>query len=146
MRKSMLTRLGAISLLLVAFQANALTINGINYKQFTSGGSKCPNGDSVMVYNGAKYCKSYRANLSWTIPATRADGTALQASELAGYEVYWTRSSDSAKGTIKVGNGESAVAAFEAYTPDTYYFAISAIDNKGLKSTLSSVAQTALGN
>ncbi|MDB6063629.1 MAG: hypothetical protein JWM78_3732 [Verrucomicrobiaceae bacterium] len=145
MRNSLFNRVGAISLLLIAFQANAVTINGANYKQFTSGGSKCPNGESVLVYNGVKYCKSYVANLSWTIPSTRADGTVLKATDLAGYEVYWTRSIDSAKGTIKVGSGATAMAAFEAYTPDTYYFAVSAIDTKGLKSSLSVVAQTTLG-
>ncbi|MDB6063128.1 MAG: hypothetical protein JWM78_3231 [Verrucomicrobiaceae bacterium] len=145
MRKSMLTRLGALSLLLLAVQANAVTINGANYKQFTSGGSKCPDGSSVLIYNRAKYCKAYRANLSWSIPATRADGTPLKESELSGYEVYWTRTIDDAKGTIKVAKGTSATAAFEAYTPDTYYFAISAVDSKGLKSTLSTVAQAALG-
>ena len=145
MRKSMLARLGAISLLLVAFQANATTINGINYKQFTGSGTKCPNGSSVFVYNKVKYCKAFRASLTWAIPSTRTNGNALPASELAGYEVYWTRGSDNAKGTIKISKGAIASTALDVYTPGTYYFAVSAIDTKGLKSPLSSMVQASLG-
>lgn len=145
MRTSLLSRLGALTLLLVAFQANATIINGTNYKQYTGGGTKCPDGSSVLVYNNVKYCKAYRANLSWAIPSTRTNGTALQISELAGYEVYWTRSSDNAKGTIKVSSGTASTTAFDVYTPSTYYFAVSAVDSKGLKSPLSTMVQASLG-
>lgn len=145
MHTSLIARLGAISLLLIAFQANAVTINGTNYKQYTGSSSKCPDGSSIFVYNGVKYCKAYRANLSWAIPSTRTNGTALQLSELAGYEVYWTRISDNAKGTIKVNSGSTSTTAFDAYTPSTYYFAVSAVDTKGLKSPLSTMVQASLG-
>jgi hypothetical protein len=146
MRKSMLTRLGAISLLLVAFQASAVTVNGTNYKQYTGSGTKCPDGSNVFVYGGVKYCKAYRASLSWAIPTTRLDGTALSATSLAGYEVYWTRSSDNAKGTIKISGGTKSTASMDVYTPATYYFAVAAIDSIGLKSPLSTMVQTSLGN
>ncbi len=68
MHKSLLARLGALSLLLITFHANAATINGINYKQYTGGGNKCPDGSNVFVYKNVRYCKAYRANLSWVIP------------------------------------------------------------------------------
>jgi hypothetical protein len=145
MHKSLLARLGALSLLLLTFQANAAIINGTNYKQYTGSGSKCPDGSSVLVYNNVRYCKAYRANLSWVIPSTRTNGTALPISELAGYEVYWTRTSDNAKGTIRVGRGTISATAFDVFTPSTYYFAVSAIDTKGLKSPLSTMVQASLG-
>ncbi len=66
-------------------------------------------------------------------------------SELAGYEVYWTRTSDNAKGTIQVSHGTTSTTAFDVYTPSTYYFAVSAIDTKGLKSPLSTMVQASLG-
>ena len=144
MRTSLLARLGAISMLLIAFQANAVIINGTNYKQYTGTSTKCPDGSSIFVYNNVKYCKAYRANLAWAIPSTRTDGTALPISELSGYEVYWTRTSDNAKGTIKVSSGTTSTTAFDVYTPGTYYFAVSALDVKGLKSPLSTMVQASL--
>jgi len=144
MFKSMLFRIGAISLTLLAFEANAAVINGTNYKQYTGGGSVCPDKSKVLVYKRVKYCKAYRANISWSLPTTRTNGTALKASELKGYEVYWTRTKDNAKGTLKINGGTARSTAFDVYTPGTYYFAISALDSKGLKSPLSSMVQTSL--
>jgi hypothetical protein len=144
MHKS-IARFGAFLSLLIAFQASAVTINGLNYKQYTGGGSKCPDGSGVLVKGGVKYCRAYRANLNWVIPSTRTNGAALPMSELAGYEVYWTRTSDKATGTVKVSGGGTKTAVFDAYTPSTYYFAVSAIDTKGAKSPLSTMVQASLG-
>lgn len=129
-----------------ALHANATVINGVNYKQFTGTGTTCPDGSAVFVYNNVKYCKALRANISWSIPTTRSDGQALAISELKGYEVYWTRSSDNAKGVIKVSSATQVTTAFDVYTPGTYYFAMSAIDSAGLKSALSTMVEAKLGN
>jgi len=145
MVKSIITRFGAISLVLMAFQANAAVINGMNYKAYTGKGSVCPDGKQVLVYNNVRYCQAYRANISWSLPTTRTNGSALTASELTGYEVYWTRASDNAKGTLKISGGTKSSTAFDVYTPGTYYFAISALDSKGLKSPLSAMVQASLG-
>lgn len=146
MQISKLFRILAASALVFAVHANAVTINGTNYKQYSGTSSTCPDGSKVFVYKSVKYCKAYRANISWAIPTTRSDGKALQISELKGYEVYWTRSSDNASGTIKVGSNTQTTTAFDAYTPATYYFAMSAVDTTGLKSKLSSMVQAKLGN
>ena len=145
MHISTITRLGAATCLFFTLQANALTINGVNYKQFTGSGTTCPSGSKVYVYKKTKYCKAYRARISWNIPTRRTNGKALAMSELKGYEVYWTRSSDNARGTIRVSSNAQISTLFDVYTPSTYYFAISAIDTKGLKSPLSTLAQAKLG-
>ncbi|HEY3698047.1 MAG TPA: hypothetical protein VGK97_01860 [Spongiibacteraceae bacterium] len=134
-----------MSCLLMAFQANAVTINGINYKQFAGSGNTCPNGSKVYVYKNVKYCKAYRANISWNIPTKRTNGAVLRMSELKGYEIYWTRTGDNARGTIKVNTNSQVSTAFDVYTPSTYYFAVSAIDTRGLKSPLSTMVQARLG-
>lgn len=135
----------AASIFLFSLQTNATVINGVNYKKYTGGGSTCPDGSKVYVYKTVKYCKSYIANISWSIPTTRTNGSALPIGELKGYEVYWTRSLDKASGTIKVSSSTQAKTAFEVYTPSTYYFAMSAIDTKGLKSPLSTMVEAKLG-
>jgi len=81
----------------------------------------------------------YAAQLSWSIPATRADGTALSASELAGYEVYYTNDSGSVAATVPVSGGTTTAASVSSLSSGNYSFAISAIDTTGLKSALSSV-------
>lgn len=146
MHSSKLLSLCSVSVLMFALHANATVINGVNYKQFTGSGTTCPDGSKVFVYNNTKYCKAYRANISWTIPTMRTNGTALPISELKGYQVYWTRSSDNAKGTINISSSTQASAAFDVYTPSTYYFAVSAVDTSGLKSPLSTLVQANLGN
>src|SRR5690606_41422396 len=97
MLKSTLFRAGAISLALLAFEANAAVINGTNYKQYTGGGSSCPDKSKVLVYKRVKYCKAYRANISLSPPTTRTKGTAQQASELKALDVYRTRHNCNAK-------------------------------------------------
>ena len=146
MKLSNVLALCSASVLAFALQANAVVINGVNYKQFTGSGSKCPDGSSVVVYKNAKYCKAYRANISWTIPTKRTNGVNLPISELKGYEVYWTRASDNAKGTIRIASSTQASTALDVYTPGAYYFAVSAIDTSGLKSPLSTMVQANLGN
>lgn len=146
MHFSKLLRLCSASVLMFALHANATVINGVNYKQYTGSSTTCPDGSKVLVYNNVKYCKAYRANISWSIPTKRVNGTALPISELKGYEVYWTRSSDNARGTIKISSSTQSTTAFDAYTPSTYYFAMSAIDTSGLKSPLSTLVTAKLGN
>lgn len=141
-----LLRLCTASALIFTLNAHATVINGINYKQYTGSGTTCPDGNKVLVSGGTRYCKAYRANISWTIPTKRVNGAALPISELKGYEVYWTRSSDKARGTIKISSRTQASAAFDAYTPATYYFAMAAIDTSGLKSPLSTMVTAKLGN
>jgi hypothetical protein len=82
---------------------------------------------------------SYSAQLSWTIPTTRADGTALTASELAGYEIYYTDDTGSVSAVVSVSGGSTASTTVASMAPGNYSFAISAIDSAGLKSSLSSV-------
>jgi hypothetical protein len=82
---------------------------------------------------------SYSAQLSWTIPTTRSDGTALTASELAGYEIYYTDDTGSVSAVVPVSGGSTASTTVASMAPGNYSFAISAIDSAGLKSSLSSV-------
>lgn len=146
MQKSTFLRLCAVFFLAIAsLHVNAITINGINYKQYSGSGTVCPGGSKVFVYKHVKYCKAYRAAINWTIPTKRTNGTPLRISEIKGYEVYWTRTSDKARGVIKVSSNTQSSTYFDAYTPSTYYFAMSAIDSRGLKSPLSSMVQAKLG-
>ncbi len=125
-------------------QASAVTINGLSYKLVSGTGGLCPNGKPKTIYNSKPYCRTYKANISWSIPTTRVNGTALSLTDLKGYEVYWTRSSDTTAGIINVSSGSSRTTAIEFFKPDQYYFAMSAIDATGLKSPLSTLVSAKL--
>lgn len=84
------------------------------------------------------------AKLSWTVPTARESGQVLAASELNGYELYYTTDDPSVTGTIKVSGGSTSTYTVQNLAPGNYHFAVSAIDVNGLKSKLSIVADMAL--
>lgn len=144
--------------------SSAMTYNGVAYNYSST--STCLDGTAALRYQRKWWCPAtatapastttssttttsttttttapvvHTAQLSWSIPATRADGTALTASELAGYEVYYTNDSGSVAATVPVSGGTTTVASVSSLSSGNYSFAISAIDTSGLKSALSSV-------
>jgi hypothetical protein len=81
----------------------------------------------------------------WSVPTTRADGSALAIADLAGYEVYFSDTAGLVNGTLPVTGGSVAsVIVPNLTTGTTYYFTISAVDTAGNKSALSSVVTVAL--
>lgn len=78
--------------------------------------------------------------LSWSIPTTRENGKALGASELSGYELYYTTDNPAVSGTVKINGGATSTYTVQNLAAGDYHFAMSAIDASGLKSKLSAVA------
>lgn len=141
--------------------ASTIVYNGVTYNYSST--STCPDGTAALRYQRKWWCPAttttatpptstttttttvttaplvYAAQLSWSIPTTRADGTALAASELAGYEVYYTNDSGSVTALVPVSGGTTTATSVSSLSSGNYSFAISAIDTSGLKSTLSSV-------
>ena len=78
------------------------------------------------------------AVLSWSVPTTRADGQPLAMSELSGYEVYMLSESTGESRVITIDDPLSTTQTIDGLTPDTYHFAVTAIDASGLISELSS--------
>ncbi|HUH37718.1 MAG TPA: fibronectin type III domain-containing protein [Spongiibacteraceae bacterium] len=78
--------------------------------------------------------KSTTLQLSWTIPTTREDGASLRMAEIRSYEIYYTSDRLNKEGVIVVSSGSTNQHSFEIKDPDTYHFAIAAVDSSGLKS------------
>lgn len=139
---------------------STITYNGATYSYSSS--STCTDGTAALRYNRKWWCPvvstatttttptsstttvtapaTYNAQLSWTIPSTRADGTPLTASELAGYEVYYTTDTGSVAAVVPIAGGSSVSTTLSSLPSGNYSFSISAIDTSGLKSALSAVA------
>jgi hypothetical protein len=89
---------------------------------------------------------TYIAKLNWTAPSTREDGTPLKMSELTGYEIYYTSDDLKTSVTLPVSSASATTYSVANLKAGTYHFAISAIDNKGLKSKLSPMVSTKVGS
>jgi len=78
------------------------------------------------------------ANLSWTAPTENEDGTPLVG--LAGYKIYYGRSSGSYSNEIRIDNPSVTTYLVDNLSQDTYYFAATAFNSAGVESRFSSEA------
>jgi DNA mismatch repair ATPase MutL len=84
--------------------------------------------------------------LSWTPPSTRANGDALELSEISGYEVYYFMdgSPDGDGETNAINSPNITELAIDDLSPGIYYFSIAAIDTDGLASEMSEAVEADL--
>lgn len=78
------------------------------------------------------------ATLSWTPPTQNSDGSALE--DLAGYQISYGRSADDLGQSISVTNASVSTYVVENLTTGTWFFAVSAVNARGISSPLSNVA------
>jgi hypothetical protein len=76
-------------------------------------------------------------DLTWTAPASRADGTPLALSEIAGYRVYYGTSAGSYQNHVDITNGTLQSATLTGVPVGTYYVAMTTYDTSGLQSSYS---------
>lgn len=84
------------------------------------------------------------AVLSWTIPTTRADGTALSPGELAGYEIYVLTESTGQSQVIALDEPLASTYTVSGLATDVYYFSIAARDSSGQLSAMSDVVSKSI--
>lgn len=77
-------------------------------------------------------------SLSWSAPTQNEDGTAL--TDLAGYKIYYGRSSGNYSNEIRIDNASVTNYLVENLSPSTYYFAATAFNAEGTESRLSGEA------
>jgi len=78
------------------------------------------------------------ALLSWLPPTQNTDGSPL--TNLAGYKVYWGTSPGVYVNSVTLKQGGLASYLVESLTPNSYYFAITAMTTAGTESQYSNVA------
>lgn len=74
--------------------------------------------------------------ISWTPPATNADGSDL--TDLTGFRVYWGRRPESFSNSVTIDNPSVDRYLVEGLAPGTYDFAATALNAAGLESRFSS--------
>jgi len=76
------------------------------------------------------------ASLSWTVPQTRVNGSPLDFSQIAGYEVVYTRD-DGQPQSIKLSDRDLTSVVLQNLTAGEYTYRVRAIDSNGLMSVFS---------
>jgi hypothetical protein len=76
--------------------------------------------------------------LSWTAPTQNEDGSAL--TDLAGFNIYYGKSSGSYSNTIRIDGSVTTTYVVENLSPDTYYFVATAFNESGIESRYSGEA------
>ena len=78
------------------------------------------------------------ATLSWQPPTTNTDGTPL--TNLAGYKIYWGTTPGNYSSSATIMNPGLTRYVVESLTPNTYYFAVKAVNSVGTESVFSNAA------
>lgn len=84
---------------------------------------------------------SQDVQLSWTAPDARENGEPLMLSEIKGYQIYYIHENDmenaGSGSSVWIEGGSTSNATVTVSAPGTYYFAIAAVDQDDLTSSLS---------
>ena len=76
--------------------------------------------------------------LSWTPPTENTDGSTL--TDLAGYNIYYGKSSGSYSNTVRIDNPSISTYMVENLVPDTYYVVATSFNAAGIESAYSNEA------
>jgi hypothetical protein len=76
--------------------------------------------------------------LTWQPPTQNTDGTPL--TNLAGYRIYWGTAPGSYPSSVTVNNAGITSYVVDNLVPNTYYFAVTALNSMGTESLLSNSA------
>lgn len=80
------------------------------------------------------------ALLSWKIPTSRADGTALSLSEIDGFRIYMGQSNNQMSLIMDLNDNSATSYSITDLKIGTYYFAVTTYDTEGNESTFSNIA------
>lgn len=117
---------------------NVTTSNDGNYYVVISNAGSSATSSSVAVDVAAAVVANGRAQITWSRPTTRADGSSLDASEIASYELYYSDSAEGSLEPLTTLDANEASILVEDLSAGTHYFAMSTKDTNGLESSLSS--------
>ncbi len=76
-------------------------------------------------------------SLSWLAPTSRSDGSPIAPSELSGYTVHYGPAPGKYTSFISIDDPFTTAVTVTDLPAGTYYFALTAVDNKGLQSAYS---------
>lgn len=110
--------------------------DGNYYCVITNGGSSATS-STVSVDVAETVVAVGRAQITWSRPTTRADGSALATDEIDGYELYYATSANGSLQPLTSLSANENSIVVEELEAGTHYFAMSTKDTNGLESSMS---------
>jgi hypothetical protein len=92
---------------------------------------------AIVTINGDAAATTGTATLSWTAPTLDTNGSPI--TNLAGYNLYYGKTSTTMTNVIAVNNPASGDYVIRNLAPGTWYFAVVAYNTQALESTFSNV-------
>jgi len=86
---------------------------------------------------GTGTSQPYDFSLNWTAPSTRADGSPMSLSDIAGYRVYYGSSAGSYPNSVNVTDGSQTSVTVAGVMAGTYHVVMTTYDINGLESPYS---------
>ncbi len=102
--------------------------------------------DAFSIRVDAAVAATGSISLTWTAPATRADGSSLDISEIGGYLVYLGTSSDNLQVLVDINDRGATAYTIEELQLGTYYIAVTTYDMDGNASSFSNVVSKNVTN
>lgn len=102
--------------------------------------------DAFSIRVDAAVAATGSISLTWTAPATRADGSSLDISEIGGYVVYLGTSSDNLQMLVDIKDGSATAYTIGELQLGTYYIAVTTYDMDGYASSYSNVVSKNVTN
>ena len=83
------------------------------------------------------------ATVSWVPPLKNTDGSAL--TDLSGFQIHFGRTTSSLNQVVKISNSSISRYVVENLSAGAWYFAVSAVNSKGVQSALSAASSKVIG-
>lgn len=117
---------------------NNIAVNkaGSYYAVVSNAGSSATS-NTVNVSVTPAIVTNGRAQITWSRPTTRADGSTLTAGEIAGYKLYYSQTSNGSLSPLVDLTSNEVSVVVDELAAGTHYFAMSTQDTNGLESSLS---------
>lgn len=125
----------------ITFKSIQASNQGSYYCVVKNGGSTATSNTATVKILSVP--TSYSVRLTWAQPSLREDGQPLTASDISGYNLYYSNSSTGTMSKIATLSAADLSYFANGLSSGTHYFSASTVDVNGLESALSPrVAQT----
>lgn len=126
----------------LSFPSIQLTNAGSYYCIAKNAGSTATSSSALLSVLAVP--KTASATVRWSAPTAREDGTALPATDIAGYNLYYSVVSGGAMTKIASLSASDLSYVVTDLTAGTYYFAATTVDSKGMESAMPTPVSTTI--
>lgn len=104
---------------------------GSYYCVVTNAGSTATSSNAIVAVAGNA---AGSAQISWSAPTTRADGSTLSSGEISGYQLFYSTAANGEFVQLMTLSSNELSVVVDELDSGTHYFALATLDSEGLSS------------